>query len=74
MPKQSAFPGLGHAKEDAHAAGDVPRGDGRDGALDSAPRAERAALSQGGAQGQASADAAGDDAVGVLSPEVVCVQ
>lgn len=58
-------------EEEADAAGEVPRRDGGGGAVGPASGADRAALSQGRAEGWASADAAGDDAARVLPPAVV---
>ena len=52
----------------------VPRGDGCGGALDEAFDADRAALSEGWAEGRTPADAAGDDAAGLLSSELVCAE
>ena len=61
-------------EEEADAAGAVSVGDGRGGALGAAAGSDRAALPEGGTEGRAPADAAGDDAAGLFSPELVCAQ
>jgi len=68
MPKQPAVPGLRDAlkrrqtrREQFLAEMDVG------GSVDAAAGADRAALPQGRAEGRSAADAAGDDASGLLS-------
>ena len=58
--------------EEADAAREVPRRDGRCGALGAAADADRATLPKGRSEDRLAADAAGEDTSGLLSPELVC--
>lgn len=73
MPKQPAFPGLRDATKKKQTRA-LPGGDGGGGALGTSVVADRAALSQVGAEGWSSADAAGDNAAGLFLAELVCAQ